>query len=152
MEALDAHSARALAVPDPTAVLLAGAETGGRCALVERIEVRGAEPPCHLHRREDETLYVLEGALRVRLAGSWRDVPAGTAIFLPRDVEHAIAVVTARARVLSILTPAGFEGFYHELGAAEPGVERLIATAARYGCEITGPPPARRVGHAMGER
>jgi hypothetical protein len=73
-------------------------------------------------------------------------VPAGGAILLPRGAEHAVVAVTPEARVLTILTPAGFEGFHREwaataAGAASPSLERLVALAARYGCEITGPPP-----------
>jgi hypothetical protein len=63
--------------------------------------------------------------------------------FLPR-VEHAHVVATELARMLVFVVPAGFEGFYREVGAlgASPlDVERLVATAARYGCEITGPTP-----------
>jgi quercetin dioxygenase-like cupin family protein len=126
-----------------------GEETGGRFAIVEAVATRDAASPRHRHLREDELLYVLEGALHVLSAGAWADIPAGAAVRLPRGVEHAV-VATEGARVLAILTPAGFEGFYGELAAAEPagvpvpGVERLVATAARFGCEITGPPPSRR--------
>jgi hypothetical protein len=66
-----------------------------------------------------------------------------SAVFLERGVEHAFAALTQKARVLSFLTPAGFEGFYREMGAIESEVERLVATAAKYGCEITGPAPRR---------
>ena len=125
------------------AVLVGGEETGGRFALVETVEERGAEPPRHLHHWEDETLYVLEGALDVWAAGGWVEVPAGAAAFLARGVEHAFRVASARARVLVFLTPAGFEGFYREINATCSEVERLVATAARYGCEITGPAPTR---------
>jgi quercetin dioxygenase-like cupin family protein len=123
-------------------VLVGGDENGGRFALVETIEVPGGEPPRHLHHEEDETLYVAEGVLRVWLAGDWIEAPTGAAVFLPRGVEHTFAVTTARARILALLTPAGFEGFYHDLGAGQalPSLEQLVATAARYGCEITGPP------------
>ena len=90
------------------AVLVAGEETGGRFALVESVEVRGAEPPRHRHHREDETLYVLAGNLRVWVGDGWTDVPAGAAGVLPRGVEHADAVATPEARVLTALVPAGF--------------------------------------------
>jgi quercetin dioxygenase-like cupin family protein len=129
------------------AVLLAGEETGGRFALVETLEVRDAKQPRHLHHGEDETLYVLEGALGVWVRGGWIEAPAGTAVFLPRGVEHTFVVATRVARVLTLLAPAGFEGFYREMGTAgeyPPDVERLVVTAARYGCEITGPTPKRR--------
>jgi quercetin dioxygenase-like cupin family protein len=129
------------------AVLIAGEETGDRFALVETVEVRDAKQPRHLHHREDETLYVLEGALSVWVTGGWVEAPAGTAVFLPRGIEHASVVTTRVARVLTLLAPAGFEGFYREMGAAgeyPPDVERLVVTAARFGCEITGPTPKRR--------
>ena len=120
------------------AVLVAGEETGGRCALVM---ARGAEPPCHRHHWEGETPCVLAGALRVRVGDAWVKALAGAAVFLPRGGEHGLVVTTREARVLAALTPAGFEGFYREVAGAAPGLERLVALAARYGCEITGPPP-----------
>ena len=121
-------------------LLVGGAETGGRLAIVEEVMGRGAELPRHLHHWEDEALYVLDGELAVCLGGEWRRVPAGGAVLLSRGAEHAVAVVGAAARVLTVLTPAGFEGFYRELADATPDLDRLVATAARYGCEITGPP------------
>ena len=137
-------------MPVPThgqrvSILVAGEETGGRFALVETVEERGSEAPRHLHHWEDEALYVLEGSLSVWVAGRWVEAPAGAAVFLARGVEHALSAATEGARVLSYFAPAGFEGFYSELGAAAiaPDVERLVATAARYGCEIVGPAPER---------
>ena len=128
------------------AVLLGGEATGGRFALLETVAVRGAATPRHCHHWEDETLYVRDGELAVCLGNEWRRLAAGAALLLPRGVEHAVAAVTPVARVLTVLTPAGFEGLHRELGAMVPaagaGVERLVATAARYGCEISGPPPA----------
>jgi quercetin dioxygenase-like cupin family protein len=123
-------------------VLVAGEETAGRCGLVQTVEERGAKPPRHLHHREDETLYVIEGSLSVWISGEWVEVPAGTAVFLPRGAEHAFVAVTEKARVLSFFAPAGFERFYREMAATGPlDVERLVTIAARYGCEITGPTP-----------
>ncbi len=145
-----AHARRARGDGDTTGwgreatILVNGAETGGRFALVEMVEVRGAGLPRHLHHWEDEVLYVLEGELAVCVAGEWVAAPAGTAVLLPRGVEHAVAAVTAEARVLAALAPAGSEGFHRELGEPSAGgaaLERLVAVAARYGCEITGPAP-----------
>ncbi len=128
-------------------VLIAGEETGGRFALLETVEARGEEPPRHLHHWEDEALYVLDGELAVCLGEEWHRVPAGAAILLPRGMEHGFAVVGAAARLLSVLAPAGFERFYAELAVPDPAdrshVERVITVAARYGVEITGPPPSR---------
>jgi quercetin dioxygenase-like cupin family protein len=126
------------------AVLVWGEDTAGRCGLVETVEERGAHSPRHLHLREDETLYVMEGSLSVWVAGEWVEARAGTAVFLPRGVEHAFLAETERARVLSFFAPAGFERFYGEMATAgPPDVERLVTTAARHGCEIVGPTPER---------
>ena len=135
-----------------SAVLVWGEETAGRCGLVETVQRRGARPPRHLHAAEDETLYVIEGFLSVWVAGEWVEAPAGTALFVPRGVEHAFLAETAKARVLSFFAPAGFERFYGEMAAVSPSdVERLVTTAARYGCEIVGPTPERPLVEPSGQ-
>lgn len=133
------------------AVLVWGEDTAGRCGLVEMVEERGAHPPRHRHLREDETLYVIEGSLSVWVANEWVEAPAGTALFLPRGVEHALLAKSEKARVLSFFAPAGFERFYGEMATVSPlDVERLVTTAARYGCEIAGPTPERPARAAIG--
>ncbi len=126
--------------------LVRGEATGGRLAVVELLEVRGHEPPRHLHANEDEVVYVLEGELTVCVGADVHRAAAGTCLFLPRGTDHGYAVESTVARLLMVLTPAGCEGFVGE--ADEPfsgdGVERLIARAARYGVAITGPAPAAR--------
>ena len=126
-------------------VLVAGEETEGRFALVETVEARGSEMPGHLHHREGEALCVLDGVVDIWVAGRRREASAGAVVFVPRLVEHALVVRTGPARVLSLFVPAGFEGFYRDVGAAglrHVDAERLVTTAARYGCEIVGPVPA----------
>jgi quercetin dioxygenase-like cupin family protein len=129
--------ARSMSVPvrkPHVAVLVAGEETEGAFALIETVEAKDAQLPRRLHNREDQALYVLEGFLNVWVAGRWVDVPAGTAVFLPRGVEHAFVVATETARMLIFIVPVGFEGFYREVGATGTSsfdIERLVATAAR---------------------
>ena len=138
----------------PVAILVAGEETGGRFALVRVTARRGWEPPRHLHRREDETLCVLAGDLTCYVGGEPRPVPVGTCVYLPRGLEHGFVVESDEATILHVFTPAGYEGAIRELAMAAPSstapppaaglpdVERLVTVAARYGCEITGPPLA----------
>jgi quercetin dioxygenase-like cupin family protein len=138
-------SARITSV-QPPAVLVSGVQTGGRLALIETREAPGAEPPRHCHRWEDETLYVLEGVLAVLCGDRWTHVPAGAVVVLPRGVEHSFAVLSRTARVLTMFAPAGFEAWYSEVSTTAPwsgAIEHIVATAARYGCEITGPHPGR---------
>ena len=139
---------RATRAGDATSVLVAGEETAGRFALVETRERRDAIPPCHVHAHEDEIVYVLEGHVVFAVGDETLDAPAGTCVLLPRGGEHTFRVESPDARLLVLVAPTGLEGYYRELDRPDaragvaPGVERLVATAARYGIAITGPPPA----------
>jgi quercetin dioxygenase-like cupin family protein len=128
---------------DACRLLLTGAEIRGRLALVETRERRGEGPPRHRHHWEDEVVYVLAGEVCFDLDGARLVRPAGTCAVLPAGREHAYAVTSAEARLLVLAAPAGLEGLYRELsGFTAPSgtdVERLVAVAARYGVEITGP-------------
>lgn len=123
--------------------LVRGEATGGRLAVVELREVRGHEPPRHLHAGEDEVVYVLEGELTVYVGEAVQRAAAGTCLFLPRGTDHGYAVESTVARLLVVLAPGGGEGFVGEVDSSSggEGVEWLIATAARYGVAITGPAP-----------
>jgi quercetin dioxygenase-like cupin family protein len=127
-------------------MLVSGAETSGRIALIEILARRSAASPRHLHHWEDEFVYVLEGEVAFHLDGQRLLRPAGTGLFLPVGREHAYAVVSEEARLLVVMAPAGLEGCLVDLtgtaGDGSPAVERLVTLAARYGIEITGPPPA----------
>jgi quercetin dioxygenase-like cupin family protein len=142
------------------ALLVGGAASGGRFALLELVERQGHELPLHRHHWEDEVLYVLDGRIAVCIDGAWHVAGVGASLVVPRQREHAVAVVSGSARLLVFLTPAGFEHFYLDMqraaadSAAAAQLERLVATAARYGCEITGPhpgpPPATFLAHVEG--
>ena len=126
-------------------VLVAGEHTGGRFAVIETRERPGSEPPRHVHSREDEVVYVLEGRVTYYRDGERLDGPPGTLFYLPRGCEHTFSIETAEARLLVMVSPAGFEGCLRELiqpdeaGEERHDIERLVATAARYGVSITGP-------------
>lgn len=126
-----------------TRILMAGAQTGGRFALIQMVIRREHEPPRHIHVREDEVLYVVEGTIIVSVGGEREEYSTGDAVYLPRGVEHGYALCTDEARLLLLALPAGIEEFYRELDSASMEgaayVERLVALAARYGIEITGP-------------
>lgn len=133
--------------------LVTGEETGGRYSLVEEVARQGhsADPPLHVHTREDESFYILEGELTFFVADEVIQSTAGTVVFLPRLVPHRFTIDSDEARILNLCTPAGFEGFFKELSepagalvlppepSGPPDVERLIATAARYGVTILPP-------------
>jgi quercetin dioxygenase-like cupin family protein len=69
----------------------------------------GDEPPIHTHTREDETLYVLEGAITAYVGDQRIEVEAGSYAALPKDVPHGLSVRGDEARLLVTLEPAGAE-------------------------------------------
>ena len=109
--------------------------------------------PLHVHHNEDEWFYVLEGEVTFWFGGKVIVAPAGSFVFGPRDIPHTFIVSALESRFLLGAEPAGFENFIRELStlltltltppppASEPpDMEKIIATAARYGIEILGPP------------
>lgn len=128
--------------------LATAADTGGTFLLFEDEMDRGKCTPLHTHPA-DETMYVVEGDVRMHLDGEEHDVTSGGIAFAPRGVPHAFMVTSDLARVLWLHTPATCEGFY--LAASEPltastqrvvDFDRVRAAAAQAGgIEILGPPP-----------
>lgn len=125
-------------------IKLDGSATGGAWSLSEVEAQPNNGPPPHVHSREDETFYVLEGDFEF-LAGDQKiRVGAGATVFAPRNVPHTYANVgTAPGRLLVILSPAGFEGFFRrvsrEVTTMPPDLERLTAIAEEYGLQFLAP-------------
>jgi mannose-6-phosphate isomerase-like protein (cupin superfamily) len=113
------------------------AQTGGRFAIVEHpIEPRRLIPP-HVHRNEDEYSFVIEGVVGARIGDEIVEGGPGTYIVKPRNVPHTFWNPTDRAtRLLEIISPAGFENYFRELGAMMAdgsfSPERRAEAAARY--------------------
>jgi quercetin dioxygenase-like cupin family protein len=131
------------------AILAHGSDTNGVIGAIEVASPRGAVPPLHVHHREDEAFYVMEGAYSVFVGDDVIDAYPGTWVWGPRGVAHGYQIHSERGRHLSLTMPAGFEGFFEEVAAiatpsADPRNEmsRLAEVAARYGVELLGPPPA----------
>ncbi len=136
--------------------LLTSEDTQGGFSLTRAIQRQGCEPPFHIHRNADETFYVVEGTLTLYVSGAALAAPAGTTVFVRRGREHSFVVETATAETLVLFTPAGTENFFKEISApaltltlpplpeGPPDVARMMAAAAKYEIEITGPPPKAR--------
>ena len=131
--------------------LATGEDTHGQFALIEAVARRGKVPPPHIHHREDEIFYVLEGEIVVSVGDRTIKGTAGTTVFLPRDVAHSFTIESEQSRMLILLTPAGLEGWFKEFSvpapamtlppAEEPGyhdMQRMLDVAARYGLEFVG--------------
>lgn len=128
--------------------LVSAAETGGTFSLFENSSEAPTRTPVHVHRDDDETLYVLEGELQAIVAGETRTVRAGEAVFLPRSVPHQLVNETGlRARYLLLCTPSVFEAFLQDagqrlgVGESPPAptiddVQRLKAVAPAHGITL----------------
>ena len=114
---------------------LAGEQSGGDWAVVEWHLRSGDEPPIHIHTREDETIYVLQGATTAFVAHQRIDVEAGSCAALPKDILHGLAVRGDEARLLITLKPAGAEYFFVPRDEAD-------ADPARFGFIIHEPASA----------
>jgi quercetin dioxygenase-like cupin family protein len=106
------------------------ASTRGTLTVIESDTDGGA--PSHVHTREDEAMYVLEGAIVAHVGTQELRADAGGFLFLPRGIRHDWDVVGDRARVLIITVPGGFESFLAAFHAARDWAER-DAIAAQYG-------------------
>ena len=126
------------------------ASTNGALGLVEARFPAGFGPPLHLHHREDEALYVLEGELRCRLGDRELTAGPGELVFGPREQPHTFKAGPGGARALVVLTPAGFEQLFLEGGipahdpttppADDYDLQQVIELSATYGMDIIGPP------------
>ena len=120
--------------------LVGGDETGGRFALVEHpIAPRALAAPMHTHEHEDEYSFVLEGRVGVRVGDEERVAGPGELVAKPRGVPHAFwNAGDEPARVLELISPAGFEEYFAEIApllppnAEEPRFAELAEVRERY--------------------
>ena len=95
----------------------------------------GGGPPLHVHDREDECFYVLDGKLSIRCGGEAFDAAAGSFVFLPRGRPHRFRAVGRPARLLLIAVPGGIEDYFREINAASGDDERT-RIGERYGIRV----------------
>src|SRR5580765_454213 len=104
-------------VGDVYRFLATGEDTDGKCALFEAIVPPGGGPPPHVHSREEEGFYVLEGEITFQIgekrivatAGMFANMPVGTPHSFKNESGHT-------ARMLISVAPAGLERMFFEVG------------------------------------
>ncbi|GAA4337874.1 quercetin 2,3-dioxygenase [Flaviaesturariibacter amylovorans] len=145
-------AANARAIPGALFHFLAnGAQTGGAYSLMY-IEVhKGNEPPPHTHQREDESYYILEGAIRFWIGDRVVDARAGDFVHLPKGVPHRFELQTECVKELMWIAPAGLETWFWDNSAPAPDgrplplptappapemIARFVQTLSEYGVEM----------------
>ena len=141
--------------------LIDSVRSGGGFSLVEHpIEPRCLAAPMHTHEREDEYTFVLEGRVGALLGDDVVIGKPGDLIFKPRAQWHTFwNAGDTPARILEIISPAGFEDFFAELdglgGAIQARPDALADLCARYDLDMqpdTVPDLLERFGLVIGER
>jgi len=131
--------------------LVTGEETGGAYFAMEAYVPPGGGPPPHIHTREDETFYVLEGSVEFLLGGETIDAGPGDFVNIPRGTVHRFENTgDETARLVLTFTPAGIEHWFAETLERAPNdvsvadvpdnreevAARYAAAAPRYGLEF----------------
>ena len=130
----------------------ASARNGARFGLAEATLPAGSETPFHRHHDDDDSFYVLEGAMSLFLEdGRVVEARPGSFVHIPHGVAHGLRATTP-LKMLVLSDPAGFLEFVREYGveaprrelppSAAPDVPRLVAVAKKHRIEILGPLPA----------
>ena len=135
--ALAGDAGEPLRFSDAEFLVKASAETtGGSFSIIE--EIAPLDTPSHVHANEDELFIVLEGEHEFIVGDTVFDVGPGAVVFAPRGVPHSHRRVAPRTgRFLTLVSPAGFEGFFRELSEAERegtiGPDAYVCASERYG-------------------
>jgi quercetin dioxygenase-like cupin family protein len=127
-------------------VRVPGEATGGAYSVLEYHAPPGAGSGPHTHTNEDESFYVLDGALTVQLGEETIRVEPGGFVNIPVGTRHAFVSAESRPlKSLVLLRPAGLEGYFRELGAiaaadpdAPPSRDDLIRLAEKYRLKFEG--------------
>ncbi len=134
-------------VGDTMTLKATGESTLGKLVLLENLTAPGGGPPPHVHSREDEFFFVLDGTFEIRIGDEVHAVGPGGFAYVRRGTVHNFRnTAETPSRILIGFTPAGMEGFFRESGqpATDDGpapplddeeIARTMAAAPKYGVE-----------------
>lgn len=134
-------------------ILISSDQSGGQFSMIEGIVPPMGDGGLHVHLREDESMYLLDGALEVTIGEQMFTLNSGESYFAPRGVPQRLRNLgDVPARGVLTMTPGGFDRFVVEAGLLaaaasvmpqEPMVEqlaRLMAIAEAHGIQILAAP------------
>ena len=125
-------------------------QTGGLLSIIEITEPPNAAGPLHVHHREDESFWILEGDVTFQIGDETIEAHTGDFAFGPRGIPHRYTVGETGCRMLFIMTPGGFEQLIRDMSVPassrtlpppsddEPDWAHVAAVAQANGCELLG--------------
>jgi len=138
---------------DIYSLLVTGKESNNVFFQFEATVPEGGGPPPHVHTREDETFYVVSGNLEILLGDTMHRAKAGDFVYIPRGTVHRFKNIGSGMAVqLVTFSPAGIEGFFHEVFPAvkdrkvapppitEELIQKMNEVAPKYGLKFIPPP------------
>jgi mannose-6-phosphate isomerase-like protein (cupin superfamily) len=133
--------------------LVTAGRSGGSLDAAVVTQPPGLATPTHVHTREAEAWFVLDGTLTYRAGEQLVDLAGGDFIYLPRDVPHAFRITGDRpARYLAVAVPGRLLDLYEQVGRSAPerrlpdggipgaDIERWLELAPAFGLQVVGPP------------
>lgn len=108
-------------------VLIAPDATQGNMVLLEMALPKGAEPPPHIHTKEDESFYLQEGEIIFYIGDKTIHARPGDAVFAPRRVAHHFKIQSASAKFLNLITPGNLLYYFMEFSEPETSVVPVVA-------------------------
>ncbi|HEY1021827.1 MAG TPA: cupin domain-containing protein [Flavisolibacter sp.] len=126
--------------------VFANEATGGAYYVFEVVTPPGLGLPMHVHDREDEIIYVVEGEFEIFLGDKRFIAKAGDNVFFPRGLAHAFQNAGSKAAkaIFTVSPGASFEAFFDKLAALPPGppdMKRIIEIFAAHGMQVLLPQP-----------
>lgn len=123
-------------------------QTGGLLSIIEITEPPHVDGPLHVHHREDEGFWILEGSATIEVGDTTIDVGPGDFAFGPRGIPHRYTTGPEGCRMLFVMTPGGFENLIRDMSVPaerralppqtgqEPDWEHIAAVARAHACEL----------------
>jgi quercetin dioxygenase-like cupin family protein len=125
-------------------VKISGSDTEGDLAIFEQTSLtQGKGTPLHVHPKQDEIFYVIEGSYKFKVGDDMFDLTVGESIFLPRNIPHAWTQISAKGKMIVVFQPAGkLESFFVTMAGMDhvPTQEEVARVFMENEMQVVGPP------------
>lgn len=128
---------------NPNDIKISAKDTGNNLAIFEYVGHEKGGPPLHVHLKQDEVFYIVEGEYLFQVGDEQHNLKAGDTIFLPRNVPHTFAQLSEQGKMFFLFQPAGkMEDFFraNEAMSGPPTPEQGAKLFADHEMKVVGPP------------